>query len=417
MNALAWLVLVALLGRFVLMRAAAALDLRAYRSPMPPDLEPLTDPDAFSRTGRYLTARTRLGAIAATSQLAALLVFWAAGCFAWWQDVVAGAGWGPVFGGVAFVAGLLAAQSILGLPFAWWSTFRVEQRFGFNRTTPGTWIADRARGLALAALLGLPLLAAIVWLFSAGGPWAWLWAYLLVAGVQLLLTVVAPTWIMPLFHRFDPLAAGPLRDRIEALCGRLRFPLDELFVIDGSRRSTKANAFFTGLGRRKRIALFDTLVERHEPPEVAAVVAHEIGHYALGHIPRGVALSLLTQLALFAALGWLLAEPALYAAFGLAEVAVGPGLVFASFVLIPAELALSIPANAWSRRNEFAADRFAVEAVGGGADLAAALTRLSRDSLANLAPHRLSVWLHASHPPLRERLAALQVAATASRPG
>jgi STE24 endopeptidase len=227
-------------------------------------------------------------------------------------------------------------------------------------------------------------------------------------GVEL----VAPTWILPLFNRFTPLD-GALRDTILAYARSVGFPLEGVFVIDGSRRSTKANAFFTGFGRRKRIALFDTLVETLQPDEVVAVVAHEVGHYKRRHVLQGTVLGIVHLGAMFFLLALLLPRRPLFEAFFVAEPSVWAGLVLFGLLATPVELVLSVLLHAWSRRNEYAADRFAAGTTGTGERLATALKRLSADSLSHLTPHPLYVALHYSHPPVLARIRALRREAAA----
>jgi STE24 endopeptidase len=251
----------------------------------------------------------------------------------------------------------------------------------------------------------------VLWVF-AHVPHAWLWGWLVVSGFQLALAWVAPTWILPLFNRFEPMPDGPLRRRIEELAQRCRFPLAGIFVIDGSRRSSKANAYFTGLGRRKRIALFDTLVERHSAEELTAVLAHEIGHFKRRHIVQRLVASVIQSGVVFFLLGRT-ADPdgrfarELAAAFGLDGVTPHTAIVLFLIVFSPVSRLLAIPLNAWSRRHEFEADAFASAAIGSPAPLARALEKLASDHLAHPTPHRLRVLLDYSHPPLVERLAAL----------
>jgi STE24 endopeptidase len=307
-----------------------------------------------------------------------------------------------------YVGTLAVASAVLRLPFRWWSTFVVEERFGFNRTTARTFWTDVAKGAALATVLGGGFLAAILALLVHAGPHAWLWAWLAATVLTVAVQLVAPTWILPLFNRFTPLGPGRLRDDIVAYARAVGFPLDDVFLIDGSRRSTKANAFFTGFGRRKRIALFDTLVERLDPGEVVAVLAHEVGHWRRRHVPKGMALAIAQMGLVLFLFSVFLRQPALFAAFGVREPSVHTGLVFLTLLLVPLDLVLSLGARVISRAHEREADAFAVATTGSGAALANALARLSADSLANLTPHPLYVFVHHSHPPVLERVRTLR---------
>ena len=407
MNVYAAIILAALLAEFAVARIADALNLRALGSELPPELRRVYDEDRLRRVRAYVRDRTRFGTVEATFDVLVLLVFWLAGGFGALDAAVRALGLGPIATGVVFVGALAVGRAVLGLPFRWWSTFRVEARHGFNRTTPAVFWADLAKGTVLAVVLGAPLLAAVLWLFTAAGERAWLWCWLVTACWTLALEFVAPTWIMPLFNRFAPLPAGALRDAILGYARAVDFPLEGVFVMDGSRRSTKANALFTGFGRHKRIALFDTLIDALDPGEVVAVVAHEVGHYKRRHVLAGTVLAILHAGALFFLLSLVLPQRALYGAFFVARPSVHVGLVLFMLLLAPIELVLSLGLHAWSRRNERQADAFAVATVGGGERLASALERLAADTLGNPTPHALYVALHYTHPPLRERLRLL----------
>lgn len=402
--------LAALLGTVLLYHlelAVALLNVAQFRKPLPAALRALYDEEKLERCREYHLRGAQVDIARDSALLAALLAFWLGGGFGWLHERSVALAGGPVVSGVLAIGALLLARHLLDLPFTLWQTFRVEAEFGFNRTTPATFLADQIKTLLLLALLGAPLLALVLWFFATQ-PWAAAWAWLSVAAFSLLMTWLSPRLIMPLFLRFEPLAAGPLRDAILGLAERLRFPVADVSVVDGSRRSSKANAFFAGFGRGRRIALYDTLVESHERDELLAVLAHEIGHAKRGHVPRHLALALLESALLFAALAFALRAPGLFAAFGVPDQPPGLGLVFFSLVWQPAGLLLSVAGAALSRKHEFEADAYAREAMGSPAPLASALKKLSSDHLAHPQPHPLAVRLHYSHPPLGSRLTALE---------
>lgn len=407
MNAFGAFVLAALLLEYGLSLAADLLNLRALRAEAPEGLRDVYDPATYRRSQEYTRARTRFGLIPATFDLVLLLGFWFGGGFAALDRAIVDLERGPIVSGLLFIGALVLGKSILGLPFDWWSTFKVEERFGFNKTTPKTFWMDRLKGLLLGVILGGALLAAVLFFFERFEH-AWLWCWGVTTFFVLALQYVAPTWIMPLFNRFEPMEEGELRGKILAYAERVGFPLAGLFVIDGSRRSTKANAFFTGFGKNKRVALFDTLIEKHEPDELLAVVAHEIGHYKRKHIVKGTAISILHTGLLFWLLSIFLTEPGLFEAFGLERVSTAAGLVFFGLLYTPVELVLQVFLQAYSRRNEFEADAYAVETTGLGSELARGLKKLSADNLSNLTPHPFYVALHHSHPPLGRRVAAIE---------
>ncbi len=407
MNGYALAIAAALALDYVLNLVADLLNLRALGRGLPAGFDDVYDAESYRRSQAYVRAQTRFGVVTRSAELALLALFWGAGGFAWLDEATRGLGLGAVATGLAFIGALALGQALALLPFRWYATFVLEERFGFNRTTRATFWADLAKGALLAVVLGGALLAALIAFFERFGPGAWVSCWALVVGATVVLQFVAPTWILPLFHRFTPLDQGELCDRIVAYSKSVGFPLAGLFVVDGSRRSSKANAFFTGFGRQKRVALFDTLIEKHPPAEVVAVVAHEIGHYKKHHILLGLGLSALHTGLLFALLAQFLERPGLFQAFGVAAPSTHAGLVFFGLFYTPVELLLQLLLQALSRRNEYEADRFAAATSGLGRELAQGLKRLSADSLTNLTPHPFYVLLHHSHPPLVQRVAAL----------
>lgn len=398
----------ALVITFAIELVADVLNLRALAPEAPRDFRDLYDADGYRRMQAYTRERTRFGWIGAAVRLVLLLGFWLLGGFGALDQWTRGLGWHEVPTGLLFIGALVIAQGIVRLPFSWYATFVIEETYGFNRATPRTFWTDVATGTGVAVVLGGPLLAAILWLFESAGPSAWLWCWAVVTVWTIGVQYVAPTWIMPLFNRFTSLPEGELRDALLAFAARNGFPLAGVWVVDGSKRSTKANAFFTGFGSRKRIALFDTLLATLAPAEVLAVVAHEIGHYKRRHVQWGLAIAILHTGVLFFVLSLVLETPAVFTAFAIDRPSVHAGLVIFSILMTPVELPLSLAMNALSRRHEFEADRFAVATVGSGRDLATGLRRLSADTLANLTPHPWYVALHHSHPPVVARVRALE---------
>jgi STE24 endopeptidase len=306
---------------------------------------------------------------------------------------------------------------MLGLPFSWYAQFKLEERFGFNTTTMKTWILDRIKGFLLAVLLGYPLLVLVLKLIDWTGANWWLWAAAVVIAFQSLLLLVAPAVIMPLFNRFMPLPEGGLRERLFALAERTDFPMRSIEVMDGSKRSRHSNAFFTGLGRFRKIVLFDTLVTHLSEPELESVLAHEIGHYKKRHVPKMLSVSIIGTIAAFAAIAWLARQQWFYRAFGF-EHQIG----FGAANVVPAMLLFALLAGTmtfwvsplihiWSRRFEYQADAFARATMGETRSLIQALRKLSEKNLSNLTPHPLYSGFYYSHPTLLERERALQVGA------
>jgi STE24 endopeptidase len=406
-NGYALLILGAIVAAYALNLLADLLNLRALGQALPRDFSDVYDPERYERSQEYTRTRTRFGLIPSTLYLLITLTFWFSGGFPRLDGLLRGLEVSQVLTGLLFIGCLVLAQTLLSLPFRWYSTFVIEERFGFNKTTAGTFTMDALKGLLLGMVLGGPILALILWFFEAAGSLAWLWCWLATAVFSLLVQFIAPSWIFPLFNKFETLETGELREAIMGYAAKVGFPLEGLFVIDGSRRSTKANAFFTGFGKSKRVALFDTLIEKHTPQELVAIVGHEIGHYKKGHIPKTLCLSILHSGAVFFLLSLFLESDGLFSAFYVNEKSIYAGLVFFGMLFSPIDLALSFLAQAFSRKNEFEADAYARD-TGLGDPLINGLKRLSAERLANLTPHPLYVKLHHSHPPLVERIAAIR---------
>ncbi|MEO5714240.1 MAG: M48 family metallopeptidase [Luteolibacter sp.] len=404
-----------LVGLFVLWKlefAATLLNLKAFPESVPKGFEDVMDSEKLDKARAYLRAHAQFGIIESTASLAVMLIFWSLGGFGWLDGWARSLGHSEVVTGLIFLTVLLVGQSLVGIPFSIYDTFVIEEKFGFNRSTFATFVMDRIKGMILGAIIGLPLAAAVLWIFG-NVPNAWLWAWVTVTAFQLILTYLAPSLIMPLFNKFTPMPDGDLKNAIEALGVKCGFPLTGVFVMDGSKRSTKANAFFTGLGKQKKIALFDTLVDKSTQPELIGVLAHEIGHYRCGHIKQRLVVGIVQMAVIFFLLG-LATDPdgkfarLLFDAFGVKQISPHAGLVFFSILLEPVSKLLSVAANAWSRKHEFEADAYAAKVTGDGEALGDALKKLSADHLSHPSPAALRVWLDYSHPPLLQRLEALR---------
>lgn len=313
--------------------------------------------------------------------------------------------------GVAFVLGVMVIGALLDLPLALWRTFVLEQRFGFNRTTTRTFVLDLAKQGALLLVLGVPLVTLVLWLMNHAGALWWLWVWLVWMAFSVLMMWAFPRFIAPLFNTFRTLEPGALRSRIERLLQRSGFSSEGVFVMDGSSRSSHGNAYFTGFGRHKRIVFFDTLVEELAPEELESVLAHELGHFKLGHVLKQLALMSLLSLAALALLGWLGAQPWFYSALGVSTPSMHTALVLFMLVAPVFSFFLQPLLARLSRRYEFEADRYAAEQADAGS-LIRALVKLYRDNAATLTPDPLYSAFHDSHPP-----APLRVARLASRLG
>ncbi len=403
-NAYFWIILLTLVFHFLLERISSWLTLRSLSSGLPEEFQDVCDPDKYENIQAYTRARIIAGTIESIWDLALLSGFWLAGGFRYLDYFSNSLFSHPVASGLLFIGILAGALQILQIPFSVYSTFVLDERFGMNRTTVRTFVMDRIKGLILSLVLGIPLLGALLAFFVYAGPWAWAMAWGFVVVVSLFLQYFAPNWLLPLFNRFWALPEGELREKLVNLAEKTGFPLTEIQVMDGSRRSSRSNAFFTGFGRRKRIVLFDTLLERHSTDEIVAITAHEIGHYRHRHILIGTFLAQLQTGILFGLLSVFLGQAALFAAFGIAFPSVHAGLVFFSLLFTPVQLLLSLAGNALSRHHERQADRYSVEATGNCDAMCDALKKLAVDNLSNLTPHPFTVFLHASHPPVLQRI-------------
>lgn len=412
MNVYAVIILATLLLNYTLNLVADLLNLRALRSALPPEFVGVYDAEAYRKSQEYTRVQTRFGILTSTWMLAVTLAFWCAGGFQALDALVRSWHLGLIWTGLAYIGLLALGKALLDLPFEVYDTFVIEARFGFNKATPWTFIGDRLKGLGLAAGLGAPLLAGVLALLAYAGPYAWVYCWLATTAFTLGVQWLAPTWILPLFNTFTPLPPGELKEAILAYARGVNFPVEDVFVIDGSRRSSKSNAFFTGFGKHKRIALFDTLIAGHTVSELVAVLAHEIGHYKKRHILRTTVLSIGHLGVMCFLLSVFLSHDGLFQAFYVQQPSVYTGLVFFGMLYAPIELVLSIGMHIMSRRHEYEADRFAVETFAEPAALAQALKKLSVHNLSHLTPHPFYVFLHYSHPPMLQRLQAIEATAS-----
>jgi STE24 endopeptidase len=399
-------VLVSVLLPWLIETVVALLNLRRLDNRprlMPQDLY---DAGEYLRSQDYTRDRTRVELVESATRLAALLAFWGCGGFPWIERVVGGLSSRPLVAGLAGFSAVYLASLMMSLPFSLYRTFVVEARHGFNRTSPMTYFTDVGRSVAVAAVIGLPVATAVLWFFG-NVPQAWLWAWGVTTAVAMGTSFLGPRLVLPLFYKFSPLEAGPLREAIGRLADRCQFPFAEIEVVDGSRRSTKANAFFAGFGRTKRIALYDTLVEKFSGPEIEAVLAHEIGHFKRRHVIRTITLVTLLTGGYFLLLDGSLGASAFHAAFGFEDPSLWLRIVLFALGMRLPNLVASVLLCAASRRHEFEADAFASGAMHSAAPLVAALRKLARDHLAQLWPHPWLVALTYSHPPITQRLEAL----------
>jgi STE24 endopeptidase len=377
---------------------------------VPPGFIDFIDLPTYQKSIEYTVAKTRFGLVSDFYDSIILAVVVLSGLLPWlYTSLSATFGFG--IWGQALVLFLIAViLGLPGMPFEWWSTFRIEERFGFNKSTQKLWIVDKVKGFVLGFGIGYPLLALLIFLVTSAGDLWWIWGFTVFFLFQLVMVVAYPMFIMPLFNKMEPMAAGELKDRLFALAERTGFKAQTILVIDGSKRSGHSNAFFAGFGRFRRIVLYDTLIEQMSHEELEAVLAHEIGHYKKGHIPKMITLSGVMTFAMFALLGWMAGGTWLAEAFHFSAAAAEQFVpVLLLFMLLSGLLTfwLSPFSSLWSRKHEYEADAFARDAMDSSEPLIRALRKLHKENLSNLTPHPVYSRFYYSHPTLLERESSL----------
>lgn len=407
MNIVVLIIITALVLDFVLHVAADLLNLRKLSPELPEPFQGYFDAEKYRMAQQYLRTNTRFKWVVEGISLAVFLLFWFGGGFPLLDQWVRTLSSSPVPRGMIYIGILVAARSILSLPFSVYATFVIEERFGFNRSTWKVFLSDIVKKAILGAILGGLILFAVLAFFQYAGENAWWYCWIAVTCFMLVLQYVIPTWIMPLFNRFEPLEPGELKTAILDYATKINFPVMNIYMMDGSKRSSKSNAFFTGFGRNRRIVLFDTLVANHSVGELVAVLGHEMGHFKKKHIIWMLAAGIVQTGILLYFLSLFISSPVLFEAFYMDHVSVYGGLIFFGFLYSPIDFFIGIIFQMVSRKNEYAADRFAVQTTGDAESMKTALKKLSAHNLSNLTPHPLYVFLNYSHPPVLERLSVI----------
>ena len=408
MNTIALIILGAIIFDFILNGVADYLNLKMLHNSLPDAFQGVYDPDRYRKSQQYLKVNTRFGWVTGTFNVIVILIFWFGKGFPLLDEWVRSFNFGPVIAGLIYMGILISIKALLSLPFSVYATFVIEERFGFNQTTWSTFLKDMIKGVSLAILLGTPLLAGVLAFFEYAGSNAWWYCWIAITSYMLGVQFIAPTWIMPLFNKFTPLEEGELKSAILSYAGSINFPIENVYVMDGSRRSRKSNAFFTGFGRHRRIVLFDTLIKQHTVGELLAVLAHEMGHYKKKHIYQSMALGILQVGMILYLLSIFLSYQPLFDAFYMPHKSVYAGLIFFGMLYSPLGFIFGIFMQMLSRRNETEADRFSVETTHDPNSMVEALKKLSEHNLSNLLPHPLYVFLNYSHPPVLERIEAIR---------
>lgn len=384
------------------------INLKAQRRDIPDEIASFYDRDKYLKSLDYHRDQTNFSFYASAFSFLLSMLMLIFGGFGWLDGMLRTYIENDVVLALVFFAILGIGSDILSLPFQLYSTFVIEERYGFNKTTVKTFFVDKLKGYLLGALIGGPLLALLIFLIKAIGPDFWIWFSIIAAGFILFMNMFYTSLVVPLFNKLTPLPDGELKTAINNFAAKVNFPLDNIFVIDGSKRSSKANAFFSGIGKKKKIVLYDTLIQKHTTEELVAVLAHEVGHFKKKHIIWGLVLSILQVVFTLFILSLMVYNENLSLALGGDQWSVHLNLIAFTILFAPISGITGLLMSIYSRKNEYEADAYAKETYSGAA-LATALKTLSVDSLSNLYPHPLYVFFHYSHPPLLKRLEAINL--------
>ena len=408
MNTYLLIILIIIVGDYLLDFIVETLNVKHVKTELPKEFEDYYDAEKYKKAQDYLKETTRFGIITATITTPITLAFILIGGFNYVDQIARGFQLSPIPTGLIFAGILMFASQILSIPFSVYSTFVIEEKYGFNLTTVKTFILDILKSWLLIAIIGGIVFSIILWFFAKAGDLAWIYCWLVVVLVQLVLTFIAPVVIMPLFNKFFPLEDSELKTAIENYAKSQKFKLKGVFTMDASKRSSKSNAFFTGFGRFRRIVLFDTLIKKHTVDELVSVLAHEMGHYKKKHILKSILLSIITTGLMFFILSLFINNEGLFSAFKMAHTSIYASLFFFAFLYTPINLLISIFSKILSRKHEYEADLYASTTYGKSESMISALKKLTVDNLSNLTPHPLNVFLNYSHPPVLERIQAMR---------
>ncbi|SPD74948.1 Peptidase, M48 family [uncultured Desulfobacterium sp.] len=401
-------ILAILIGSYLLDLIVDILNVRNVKTGLPEEFEGYYDDEKYRTSQEYLKENTRFGIISNSIMTPVTVLFIIFGGFNTFDHYARSFDLGPIATGLIFSGALMFVSHIIHLPFSIYDTFVIEEKYGFNKTTPKTFVLDILKSWLLAVIIGGTILSVVLWFFEKVGEWAWLYCWIATVIFQIFIMFIAPVVIMPIFNKFTPLKEERLKEAIESYADSQGFKMKGVYTMDGSKRSTKSNAFFTGFGRFRRIVLFDTLVERHSIEELVSVLAHEMGHYKKKHILKAMLIAILTTGVMFYILSLFINNRELFEAFKMKETSIYASLFFFGFLYTPIEMIFSIFGNLMSRRHEYEADLYAVETYKNPGSMISALKKLTAENLSNLTPHPLKVFLSYSHPPVLERIKAIK---------
>ena len=401
------IIITAIIVEYLLSSVSSFLDIKNITPIIPQDFKKAYDEKKYVQSQEYLKARTRFGLFSSTFSLCLILIVIHSDIFGVLDQYVRIQTENYILQGLMFVGLIYIFQDIISLPFSLYNTFVIEQKFGFNKTTLGLFIIDKIKGYAIFIVLGSVVITPLLYFFHLYSEIGWLIAWIILTvfmiGIQPLFVHV----IAPMFNKFIPLEEGELREEIEKYTGKVDFPLARIDIMDGSKRSAHSNAYFTGFGKSRRIAIFDTLVEKHSTKEIVSVVAHEVGHYKLKHILQGTIIGIIETGIMLFAFNLIMNDISLFHVFGANQLSVHAGIVFFSMLYAPVSMLTSIITTAISRKNEFDADKYSLDTTNDGQALISMLIGLSANNLSHLTPHPMKVFLSYSHPPVTDRIKAV----------
>lgn len=403
------IIIIAILGGFYLLDLIVeSLNLRDAFPDLPDEYVGFYDKESYSKSQNYLKENTHFGLITSGISTSTIVLFILLGGFNYIDRFGRSFGFGDIVTGLTFAGTVMLLAELLRIPASTYQTFIIEEKYGFNKTTVKTFVLDMIKSWILVGFIGGSVFSGILWFFGEFGAAAWFYSWCAVTIFQIFMLFIAPVVIMPLFNKYVPLENGELKSAIENYAEAEGFRMKGIFKMDGSKRSTKTNAFFTGFGRFRRIVLYDTLISKHTVDELVAVLAHEMGHYKKKHILKMVLISVIDTGLMFFILSLFINNSQLFVAFRMEEISIYASFVFFGFLYVPISTVISIGGNILSRKYEYESDAYAVSTIGKPEMMISALKKLSVENLSNLTPHPLKVFLEYSHPPVIERVKAIR---------
>ena len=406
-NTLFLIIIIILLLQFGIETILNYLNARRFSDPIPEELDDVFNKEEYLKSQSYKKTNYRFGLFSSTFSLVLIIAFLVFGGFEWVDRIAAGYSTNPIFRALIFFGIIFLGSDLLGTPFSVYQTFVIEEKYGFNKTTPRLFVMDKVKGWLMLLILGGGILALVIWFFEWAGRDFWLYAWALIACFTIFMNLFYSRLIVPIFNKQTPLKEGSLKSKIESYARQVGFELRNIFVIDGSKRSTKANAYFSGFGREKRVTLFDTLIEDLDEDEIVAVLAHEIGHYKRKHIIVNLFVSVAISGFTLYLLSLFINNPELSMAIGVSEASFHAALISFGILYSPISELTGLVMNYFSRKFEFQADNYA-KTTFAALPLITSLKKLSKNSLSNLTPHPAYVFVHYSHPPLVNRIKNLK---------